>query len=73
MFSGGGGVHKKTIYRGGLPKKRGRLGLFADLRVGLAKKRGLGVFEGGSIHTPMHTIIINTHVNIQIISNVNKK
>ena len=46
----GGGDHKKTIYRGKLPKKE-ELGQFADLRLGerggLGKKEGNGVFEVG--------------------------
>ena len=35
---GGGGGHKKTIWRGGLPKKEG-LGQFVDLSGSLARKR----------------------------------
>ena len=42
------GVHKKPIYRGGLPKKVG-LGKFADSREGLGKNRGRGYFWGGLI------------------------
>ena len=38
-----GGVQEKPIQRGGLPKKGGGLGQFADLRGGgLARKRGGG-------------------------------
>ena len=40
------GDHKKTNIEGGLPKK-GELGQFADLRVGLGKKWGGGVFCRG--------------------------
>ena len=35
------GVHEKPIYLGKLHKKRGRPGLFADLKEGLAKRKGL--------------------------------
>ena len=35
---GGGGGHKKSIWRGGLPKKEGP-GQFADLSGSLARKR----------------------------------
>ena len=48
-----GGVHKKPVERGGLPKKGG-LGQFADLR-GAWQERGGGVFERG-IDAPMHTM-----------------
>ena len=44
----------KNQYIGGIAKKGG-LGQFVDLRGGLARKRGGGVFEGG-VDTPMHTI-----------------
>ena len=42
------GVFTKNQYMGsvGLPKKGG-LGKFANLREGLGKKEGSGVFEGG--------------------------
>ena len=53
-----GRVHKKSDIEGGLPKK-GRLGQFADLRRGLGKKEGDGVFDGGLI--PRCTIWINMH------------
>ena len=44
------GVFTKNQYMGsvGLPKKGG-LGKFANLREGLGKKEGSGVFEGGVI------------------------
>ena len=38
------GGHKKTIYRGELPKKGGRLGQFADLSEGAWQKRGQCTF-----------------------------
>ena len=38
--------------------RRGGLGHFADLRVGLGKKRGGGVFEAGVVYTPMHTMMV---------------
>ena len=38
----------KDQYRGGLPKKGG-LGQFVNLRGGLARKRGDGIFDGGLI------------------------
>ena len=43
----GRGVHKNKNIEGALPKKGGGLGEFADLRVGLGKKEGCSVFEGG--------------------------
>ena len=46
-FQGGGGVTKNQ-YRGGDCLKRG-LGQFANLRRGLGKKKGGGVFEVGLI------------------------
>ena len=48
-----GGFTKNQYRGGGLPKKRG-LGWFADLRGGLARKRGW-CFRGG-IDTPMQTM-----------------
>lgn len=48
----GGRFTKKSIFRKILPKKGA--GTVADLRRGLAKKRG-GAFEGG--YTPMHIVI----------------
>ena len=52
------GVFTKNQYMGsvGLPKKGG-LGKFANLREGLGKKEGSGVFEGGG-DTPMHTMVV---------------
>ena len=49
-----GGVHKKPIYVGGLPKNGGGrggggLGQFADLRRGLARKSGVDI--------PIHTML----------------
>ena len=47
------GVHKKTMYRGELPKKRG----LDSLQIqggGLGEKEGSGAFEGGLI--PLHTV-----------------
>ena len=55
--------HEKPIYRGKLPKNEGgggELGQFVDLRMGLAKRRGGGVFEGsrvGLIPQSMHTMV----------------
>ena len=46
----GGGGHEKPI-EGGLPKKRGWLGQFADL------KGGLGMKDGVVLHT-MHTMYL---------------
>ena len=46
----------KNQYRGGRLPKKGGLGMFADLRGDLARKRGGGVFEWGA-ETPMHTIV----------------
>ena len=43
-----GGGFTKNQYIGGLPKK-GRLGQFADLTEGLAKKRGVVFLRGGLI------------------------
>ena len=40
------GVHKKPIYMGELPRGGGGPGQFADLKGGLAKKRGLFFGEG---------------------------
>ena len=54
-----GGVHKKLIQRGGLPKK-GRLGQFADLRGeggGEGAWQERGCFEE-EVDTPMHTMNI---------------
>ena len=42
-----GGVNKKPIQRGELPKKVGGLGQFADLGWGLARKRGVAFLRGG--------------------------
>ena len=52
------GSHKKLIYRRELPKKRGGLEQFADLRgEGLGKKEGGDVFkEGLGGDTPIHTM-----------------
>ena len=49
----GGGVTKKTIYRGNCLKRE--LGQFAD---NLAKNREEGTFDGGreGVDTPMHTM-----------------
>ena len=55
IYRGGGGAYGKPIYREGLPKK-GRLGQFANLRRGLARKRGW-CFWGEGIDTPMHPMI----------------
>ena len=49
----GGGEFTKNWYRGGDCLKRGGLGQFADLKEGLGKKDGGGVFEGGGVDTPM--------------------
>ena len=46
---------RKTNIEGGLLKKGGRLGQFADLRGGLERKRR-GVFERGGVDIPMHTL-----------------
>ena len=53
------GVFTKNQYMGSvrLPKKGG-LGKFANLREGLGKKEGSGVFEGGGSDTPMHTMVV---------------
>ena len=48
----GGGAHKKLKQGGGLPKK---LGQFANLRGGLARKRGIVFLRG--VDTPMHTMM----------------
>ena len=55
---GGGGGHRKLIYRGNCLKRMGvgGLGQFADLRGKAWQKRGGGVFEGEG-DTPMHTMI----------------
>ena len=50
-----GGGSLKTIYRGELPKKRGSLGQFADLRGAWSKREG-GVFEG-SWYPNEHSVI----------------
>ena len=50
------GLPKKTKYRGGLLKGEG-LGQFADLREGLAKKKGGIVFEREGVDTPMHAMM----------------
>ena len=42
-----GGSSRKTNIEGGLPEKGGGFRQFADLREGLGKKEGGGVFEGG--------------------------
>ena len=47
QFLGWWGGHEKTVYRG--------LRQFAELRRGLAKKKGFGVFE--VTDTPMHTMV----------------
>ena len=50
----GGRVSRKTnIEGGGLPKKSG-LGQFADLRGGLARKRGSGVSKAHDVSTSDH-------------------
>ena len=57
--SGGGGVHEKPIYWGGLPEE-GRLGQFSDgggRGEGALQERGGGVFEG-VVDTPMHNIVL---------------
>ena len=46
---------EKSIYRGKLPKEGGALGQFPDLGGGLGKREG-GVFFGGGVYTPMHTM-----------------
>ena len=63
-FLAEGSWKTKTNVQGELPKK-GRLGLFADLRWGLAKKRRV-VFFWGRIDTPMQTV---KHTYIYIIIN----
>ena len=46
--------------RGGLPKKGGGFGLFANLKGGLGKKEGVVVLRRkGGVETPLHTM--NTH------------
>ena len=37
----------KNQYRGGMPKKHGKLGQFADLKGDLARNRGRGGLRGG--------------------------
>ena len=52
-------VHKNQCRGGRLPKKMGGggLGLFADLRGSLARKRGV-VFLRGEVETPMDTMML---------------
>ena len=50
------GGHEKSIQRGRLLKKWGRLGQFADLRGGVGKKEGSGVFDGGGGLIPQCTL-----------------
>ena len=52
-FQDGGGGHEKTVYRD--IAENGGLRQFAELRRGLAKKKGFGVFE--VTDTPMHTMV----------------
>ena len=55
----GGSVHKKPIYREGLPEKGG----WDSLQIyvwGLAKKKGES-FWGGGVDTPMHTMLLLYH------------
>ena len=60
----GGGVHKKLIKRGGLPKKR-VLGEFADLR-GAWQERGGGLFdEGGWYPNAHYTIFLKKATTFQ--------
>ena len=47
------GGHEKTVYRD--IAENGGLRQFAELRRGLAKKKGFGVFE--VTDTPMHTMV----------------
>ena len=52
-----GQFHEKPIYRGDCLKRGGGgFEQFADLRGGLARKRGVVFLRG--VDTPMHTIII---------------
>ena len=58
---GGGGVHKKQIYRGELPKK-GRTWTVCRFQRGLAEKRrrgGGGVFLRGELHNEASKIFFN--------------
>ena len=52
------GSRKTNIEGGGLPKK-GVLEQFADLRRGLGKKKGGGVFERGGV--------INAHYGVEAV------
>ena len=53
----GGGVHTKNYLGEGLPKKGGGLGQYANLRGGLARKRGGGVFlRGKGVDTPLQSM-----------------
>ena len=51
---GGGGYHKKSMFRGELSKKRG-FDIW-QIQGGVGKKEGGSVFEGG-IDTLMHTML----------------
>ena len=55
---------EKPIYRGRLPKEGGgELGQFADLKWGLARKRGWCFWRGG-VDNPMSTMIILSHLEL---------
>ena len=57
LEGGGGGVHKKPIYWGELPKKEWVWIICRFKRV-LCKKEVGGAFErDGEVDTPMHTIL----------------
>ena len=53
QFLGWWGGHEKTVYRD--IAEKGGLRQFAEVRRGLAKKKGFGVFE--VTDTPMHTMV----------------
>ena len=55
-FKGEGSTQKNYLGEG-LPKKGGGLGQYANLRGGLARKRGGGVFlRGKGVDTPLHAM-----------------